>query len=252
MSNRLTDMVGVVIGSVTGVRRIGTSASGDALWEFQCPCGGLFVATGYAVRSGNRKSCSACSKRRTVNASVTHGLTDSQEYTIWSGMKARCLNKNAISYHRYGGRGISICARWESSFDNFLLDMGSRPSRHHSIDRVDNDGDYTPENCRWASHAEQANNKRNNVQVVIGGITKTIAQWAAEKGVKPATLYRRYRANNLRGSAIFESPIMKLTHNGVTDTIQGWSLRTGIKPTTINMRINKYGWPTARALNQEV
>lgn len=91
-----------------------------------------------------------------------HGGWKSSEYTIWAGIKQRCLNPKGPSFHDYGGRGIRVCVRWASSFENFLSDMGPRPSHDHSVDRINHNGDYSPENCRWATAKEQHANKRPN------------------------------------------------------------------------------------------
>lgn len=98
----------------------------------------------------------------------THGRTGTPEYICWSAIVQRCTNKNATAYDRYGGAGIRICDRWKS-FENFLFDMGSRPSAEHSVDRIDNSGDYTPENCRWATYSEQARNTSRNRLVTYEG-----------------------------------------------------------------------------------
>jgi len=148
----------------------------------------------------------------------------------------------------YGGRGIRVCQRWLDSFECFLQDMGPRPSAHHSIERKDNDGDYEPNNCRWATRTEQANNKRNNLRVPIGEVTKTLSQWCRERGCKKAIAWLRY-SQGIRGEALFETTCLLVTHNGVTDKISGWSRRTGIKHTTLNMRLTKCKWSVARALS---
>ena len=121
----------------------------------------------------------------------THGMTKTPEYQAWLDMKARCCNPNYQHYSHYGGRGIGVCDRWKNSFQNFFLDMGSRPTAKHSLDRIDNDGDYCPENCRWATKAEQQNNKSTNRLITIGCVTLTIAQWTKEMGFDKTVIYNR-------------------------------------------------------------
>lgn len=118
----------------------------------------------------------------------THGYSfvngkASPEYTAWSSMKHRCLNPKAKNYGLYGGRGIAVCERWIDDFAAFLADMGHRPSAGLSLDRVDNDGDYEPGNCRWADGRQQSNNKRNNHTIVVDGQTMTVTQAARAKGL---------------------------------------------------------------------
>lgn len=110
-------------------------------------------------------------------------------YSIWKGMRERCNNPNHIRYARYGGRGITVCERW-SSFSAFAADMGARPPGH-SLDRIDNDGPYTPDNCRWASHGEQRRNAARTVMVTHRGKTQCVDDWAAELGVHRTTLRSR-------------------------------------------------------------
>ena len=112
----------------------------------------------------------------------SHGMSGTPEYQAWVDMKQRCLNPNYQYYSHYGGRGITVCDRWKNSFQNFFLDMGSRPSAKHSLDRIDNNADYSPKNCRWATKAEQENNKRTNRLITIACVTLTIAQWTTEMG----------------------------------------------------------------------
>ena len=113
----------------------------------------------------------------------SHGMRQSSEYRAWNGMKQRCFNPNHKRYSDYGGRGITVCDRWLNSFENFFADMGTKPSPKHSLDRIDNDGDYSAENCRWATKAEQQNNQRNNKPLItIGKETYTIVQWENKMG----------------------------------------------------------------------
>lgn len=107
----------------------------------------------------------------------THGKRHTPEYTNWAGMKDRCFRPASKAWGNYGGRGITVCERWINSFENFLADMGPRPTPKHSIDRIDNDGDYEPSNCRWATSAEQGQNKRTNVPVTYQGQNKLLKEW---------------------------------------------------------------------------
>lgn len=118
---------------------------------------------------------------------------NSTSYAIWKSMRTRCCNKNCAAYKYYGGRGIKICQRWMDSFENFLTDMGERPSMKHTLDRIDNNGDYSMENCRWATQLEQKNNTRKNTFLSFNGKTQTIAYWARELNLSQATISGRHQ-----------------------------------------------------------
>lgn len=129
------------------------------VWLCLCDCGKYKEIVGYKVKNGDTKSC-GCAKIKAGKNRATHGMYKSREYHIWQKIKKRCYVKNEINYGRYGGRGIKVCKRWLNSFENFLKDMGPMPSDLHSIERIDNDGDYDPSNCMWQTAQKQARNRR--------------------------------------------------------------------------------------------
>lgn len=132
------------------------------------------------------------------------GYKDHPLYSIWSAMHQRCSNPRLKCYYNYGGRGITVCERW-SEFKNFLADMGLPPLKH-SIDRIDNDGNYAPENCRWAPIKQQANNTRANFRITYGGATKTLAEWSDCTGINSNTLHNRLRRGQWSVERAFTTP----------------------------------------------
>lgn len=249
MNQKASQMEGIRYGSLLAIRPAGRMSSRNLIWEFLCDCGNVCQIDGYMVRSGRRTTCQICAADRSKAASRTHGKTESREFSTWTDIQTRCYNRNSKGFSNYGGRGILVCDRWLESFENFLADMGPRPSNQHSIERNNVNGNYEPSNCRWATIKDQAGNKRNNIRVEIDGVEKIISEWCAEYGVLVPTACLRYK-NGIRGKALFRTTKREIFFNGITDTVSGWSKRTGISPSTIAMRIDKYKWPVERALTQ--
>jgi len=160
-------------------------------WMCVCDCGNFSIPESNDLKSGHTTSCGCYG--RSMLEKTTHGHTKGRkhttEYEAWAGMIARCKNKNRKQYKDYGGRGIAVCERWKN-YDNFYSDMGEKP-KGMTIERIDNDKGYSPDNCKWATREEQGNNTRKNIFITHNGKTQTIAQWAREKNIYPQTLYNR-------------------------------------------------------------
>lgn len=158
---------------------------GNAHWLCRCSCGtikSIFVSD---FTSGRTRSCGCLANENLMFHRVNnrkHGMSKTRVYSIYYGMLHRCYNERLREFKNYGGRGIKVCDRWlgEHGFENFLIDMGDRPSPKHSIDRIDVNGDYCPENCRWVTTKEQANNTRSNAYYTFNGKTQTLKQWCEE------------------------------------------------------------------------
>lgn len=193
MPNRPVDKCGKVFGRLTVIADHG-KIKGRRHWKCVCACGTLRIVDGGNLSSGNTQSCGCWQREITGESNSTHGHKrggrSSAIYTIWCSMVSRCTNPNADHYLDYGGRGITVCKRWRK-FENFLADMGERPSGL-SIERRHNDKGYSRANCYWATRTEQNNNKRNNVRIRYKGEVKSLAQWADSLGFSRSTLYHRY------------------------------------------------------------
>lgn len=190
--------------------------------ECKCKCGNIITARWHDIKAKIRSSC-GCNK----NTPKTHGMSKTKVYYVWSGMIQRCYNENAPSYRRYGGRGIGVCDRWLESFENFYEDVGDPPSKGHSLDRPNNNGDYDVENWRWATWIEQANNKCTNIMITIDNETKSMANWARDERclVNYKTLKQRVKKGWHPEEAIF-TPYIKQEHEltayGLTMNLKDW------------------------------
>lgn len=162
-------------------------------WECRCDCGKIVEVRSCHIISGNIKSCGCWSREVAAKRETKHGLGHVVEYSIWLGMKARCGNPNNDHYYLYGERGITVCPEWVSDFGQFYADMGPRPSNKHSIDRIDNNGGYCKENCRWTTRDVQNRNTRQNRILSHNGEAKTITDWAADLNTKQSTIQGRLK-----------------------------------------------------------
>jgi hypothetical protein len=181
---------GDVYGKLTVVQRDGTHGK-QAMWLCQCSCGNTVQKriSGSNLLNGGTTSC-GCVAASNEHRARTHGKSNTRVYSIWHSMKNRCLLPTDPFYHRYGGRGITICEEW-LSFENFYADMGEPPTDQHTLDRKESNGHYTKGNCRWATQKEQQNNRSTNHLITVGDTTATIAQWAELKGMSSSTIRER-------------------------------------------------------------
>ncbi len=178
-SPHFQDLSGQVFGRWIAVAHAGRKGKTGriTMWLCRCECGVEREVPATSLKRGISRSC-GCLRSPFVSHGCTARGLKTPEYKVWCGIKTRCTNENEPKYRYYGGRGIMMCERWLDSFDNFLTDMGPRPSPKHEIDRFpNNDGNYDPDNCRWATKVEQANNKRSNLILTMNGESLTLSQW---------------------------------------------------------------------------
>jgi len=191
---KTVEMLGKKYGRLTVLELLPPKSDSDRLLRVRClcDCGNSVVVAASRVRSGVTTSCGCYNKDITSKTHLKHGFANkpwSREYSAWVHLRQRCLNANNPRYHDYGGRGITVCDRWKDSFENFLEDMGECPKNKSSLDRIDNDGPYSPENCRWADDTEQANNSRHCKYETFNGVTKSTAQWIRDLGLVTGNVY---------------------------------------------------------------
>lgn len=181
--------IGCKYGNLTVISRCGTANDRQALYECKCDCGNKCIVRGRSLTDGRTKSC-GCYKAK-------HRSWNTLTYKSWISAHQRCKNPHNHNYPYYGGRGIVVCDRWSGydGFINFLSDMGERPSKEYTLDRIDVNGNYEPSNCRWATKIEQGNNRRNNHILIDNGIEITASQFARKHGLTQSQVFYGIRLN---------------------------------------------------------
>lgn len=185
---RFVNLTGLRINRLTVMLFSGKKGR-SSMWLCRCDCGNEITVQAGNIRNSGTKSCGCLRKENTT----THGMRKTTEYGSWSHAKSRCTNPTDKAYKNYGGRGITICDRWLESFENFLEDMGLKPSPKHSIDRIDNELGYSKENCRWATAKEQGRNTRANRMVDYQGVKMSLVEAAEKSGIEYNRLKGRLR-----------------------------------------------------------
>lgn len=191
---KFINLVGKRFGRLIVIEKAENNRWGQIQWLCLCDCGQEAVVRGCYLVSNHTKSCGCLQKEARVQSSVKHGhyknRKQSKTYKAWSGIIQRCNNPRNGRYHRYGKRGITVCKRWVE-FKNFLEDMGKKPTDKHSIDRVNNNGNYCKSNCKWSLPKEQARNRKTNRMITYKGKTQCLVAWAEEIGIHHQTLLNR-------------------------------------------------------------
>lgn len=245
------DLTGHRYGRLTVIERVGKNNTGQTTWKCVCDCGKEIIVVGARMRFGSVKSCGCLQREMASLANKTHGMTKSKLHVDWRAMRKRCFCKNDKAYKDYGGRGITVCDEWNDFMAFYEWSMNNGYSEELSLDRIDNDGNYCPENCRWTDSITQGNNKRNNFRVEYNGETKTLAEWSRITGIGSSTIKSRIISGWSIEDALFCKPKssfeVNITYNGETHTLTEWSKITGISYSSLRGR-RKMNWDVADML----
>lgn len=215
--NGFKDLTGEKFGRLTVLGLSEKKSGRKSYWVCECECGNKKLVRSDSLKRGQVQSCGCLKKEQNkINLNrTTHGDTPTGEHKrlweIWQGMKQRTSNPNNKSYARYGGRGISVCKEWRESYTNFRdWAFNNGYSDNLTIERIDVNGDYCPENCRWATAKEQCNNRRTNILIEWNGKTQNIEQWSEETGIPYKVLHDRYKRYGIEPPELFE-PVNLIT-----------------------------------------
>ena len=211
---RIRNLIGMKFGMLSVVSfdcRVVVGNSFKYRWRTLCDCGRDHLVVSGDLVTGNTISCGCFHRKLVGDLFRTHGFCKYPEYTVWKSMIDRCTRETCKHFHRYGGRGISVCDRWLSSFEDFLSDMGRRPTNRHTIERVNNDLGYNPENCVWATYYIQSRNTSQTRFIDFNGKKQCLADWAAELGIDRRTLRSRLESKWSIERAM-TTPVRRRTH----------------------------------------
>jgi hypothetical protein len=186
-----SELEGHVFGRLTVKHRIYPNRNGNTVWHCECQCGNAKDAVAVQLRAGRTQSCGCLRLDRNLEAVITHGKSKTRVYKIWFGMTRRCRNPDNKNYDRYGARGIYVCDRWHK-FENFIADMGEPPAAS-TLERLDNDGPYSPDNCCWASRKDQSRNTSVSIIVEFDGRKMSLPEACELTGLKYESVYMRMR-----------------------------------------------------------
>lgn len=207
--SKIKDLTGKRFGRLKVISYNGSNKYGKALWLCKCDCGNIQTVVGSSLTNNLTISCGCYNKEILKKIKTKHSMSNSELYKVWQGIKIRCYDKNSTYYNNYGGRDIKMCDEWKNDFVpfyNWAINNGYRNSL--TIDRINNDGNYEPSNCRWITRREQNNNMRKNIILEYNGKGQTISEWANETGINRTTLYYRIK-RGWSAEKAFTTPLRK-------------------------------------------
>jgi hypothetical protein len=259
MNKNIKDITGERFGRLVVIEMAGRNSSQSVMWKCQCDCGNIVIVVGTSLRLGTTVSCGCYHKDRLIELQTTHGMSKAPLGKVFQAMKQRCYCESCNIYYRYGGRGIYICDEWLEDRNTFFIWANSNGYKKGlQIDRIDNNGPYSPENCRWVNNTINNRNKRTNRLLTFEGKTLPSIEWAEEKGIVSGTIASRLA----RGHSVEEAlsvgrlkaeescrkvPISLITIKNETLPIRVWLERTGVHKATYYSRIRK-GFTPEQAL----
>ena len=244
------DLNGQTFGRLKVIRKAGVNKRRETIWECLCSCGKTTTAKTYQLRNGSKRSCGCLSVEKARERRTVHGEWGTRLHQLWKGMKARCYNPNHAFYKNYGGRGIKVCPEWKEDFlqfKNFMISIGydeTLPTGEQTIERIDVNGDYEPNNCKLVSRKEQNINKRNNHKVTYKGETKTVTEFAEEYGLDVENVLNRINNYGYSIEEAMEKPVRKCSHknaplyevDGEKFSLREWGEKFGLTRSQIKSK----------------
>lgn len=234
------DLADQTFDRLTVIQEAGVDTRGEKLWMCKCDCGNIVNVLSSNLRTGHTKSC-GCRRSDKGVGNYKHGMFGTPLYEVWRNMIQRCNNPNSTVYDRYGARGISVTPRW-LKFENFYKDMGDCPEGF-TLERINNNGNYCPENCKWVSRKEQARNRETSVDITYDGRTQCVSAWEEELGFKHGTLWMRLYKYNWPVDKAMTEPIKDVkrapvTAFGKTQSLRKHAIEHGLGLSTVQQRIS--------------
>lgn len=208
------DLTGRKSGRLTVIEFYDYGKNGNSRWLCKCECGNTSVVSGTYIKYKKTLSCGCLTKERVSEATKTHGMSNSPIYPEYRNMKKRCYDENAHNYKWYGGRGIKMCDRWLDDIHNFYDDVSILPhfrEEGYTLDRIDNDGDYEPNNVRWATKSEQCNNRRSNLIYEYEGKDRTLKEISDITGLPYKVLHKRLKTFGWEPERAFSKTLRKVS-----------------------------------------